>query len=90
VASPSALRAAVVARLEAGGDPSAESAVANACAALGPTAAGLATITASGTATLADRGPAAILVGPTPAGGGVVVALSPSDCSVLETIPVDG
>jgi hypothetical protein len=83
--SGEALRPAIAARLEAGGDASTTSESADVCVARGPDAAGLAVISAVGTATL-DTGPAVILVGPTPIGENLAVVLDPTSCAVLETV----
>lgn len=83
--SDDALRAAIAARLEAGGDASATSESADVCVARGPGAAGLAAISDVATATL-DTGPAVILVGRTPSGENVAIVLDPTSCAVLETV----
>ncbi len=49
----------------------------------GPEAAGLVAVSAVGTATYADAGPVVVLVGTTPAGENVAVAVTPTDCTVV-------
>jgi hypothetical protein len=83
--SARALRDAITARLEDGEDPAAESSIAGSCLARGPETVGLVVISAFGTATL-DAAPAVVLVGPTPSGKNLALALDPASCAVLETV----
>jgi len=92
VASASALGDAITARLEAAGErPAAPggAGTADACVARGPAAAGLVVISAIGTATLGTA-PVVVLVGPTPRGENLAVALDPASCAVLETVTLQG
>jgi hypothetical protein len=85
--TPGALRAAITARLEAG-EALAASPAASTCLALTPDRFGLVTVTAVGTATLDARGQVVVLVGPTPEGDEAAVAVSPTECTVLERVPL--
>jgi hypothetical protein len=89
VGSVSALREAITRRLESGNERAASSpgdAVdTDVCVARGPGAAGLVVISAIGTATL-DATPAVVLVGPTPRGANLALALDPVSCAVLGTV----
>ena len=92
VASVTALRDTIAARLEAagGGAAAPDGAVtADGCVARGPDAAGLVVISAIGTATLGPT-PVVVLVGPTSSGENLAVALDPASCAVLQTITLQG
>lgn len=86
VASPEALRAAIAGRLEAGDGTAFDTSSALPCVDGSAAAAGLVVLGALGTATLGGSTPVVVLVGPTPAGKSVAVALDASSCAVLETV----
>jgi hypothetical protein len=85
VDSPAALRAAITNRLETGASLAASELTTN-CVARGPEAAGLVAVSAVGTATYAAAGQVVVLVGTTPAGENVAVAVTPTDCTVVATL----
>lgn len=85
IADPTALRDAITTRFEAG-ESLAASSLADTCVARGPAAAGLVAFSAVGTATYADVGPIVVLVGTTPEGGDVAVAVSPTECTVVGSV----
>ena len=93
VASASALGDAITARLEAADERAVAApggaVAADRCVALGPDAAGLVVISAIGTATLGTV-PVVVLVGPTPRGENLALALDPASCAVLQTITLQG
>jgi hypothetical protein len=93
VASVSALRDAIAARLEAADERAVAvpggAATADGCVARGPDAAGLVVISAVGTATLGST-PVVVLVGPTPGGENLAVTLDPTSCAVLQTVTLQG
>jgi hypothetical protein len=93
VASVGALRDAITARLEAADEPAVAApggaVVADSCVARGPDAAGLVVISAVGTAILGSA-PVVVLVGPSPGGENLAVALDPPSCAVLQMVTLQG
>lgn len=86
VASAEALRDAISGRLEAGAGAAFDSTAELPCVADGAATAGLVAVSALGTATLGIGTPVVVLVGTSPSGEALGVALDASTCAVLETV----
>ncbi len=82
-----ALARAVDVRLQAGRSGGSEEAAAPLGACIHTAVGGLVLVSATGTATLADR-PVVVRVGPAPSGEILVVVLDASDCSVVASAPL--
>lgn len=86
VASTEALRDAITGRLEAGAEAALDSPAELPCVVDGAATSGLVAVSALGTATLGNGTPVVVLVGTSPGGVALGVALDASTCAVLETV----